>query len=222
MIRHAYLKGSRQLRPFAALALGLYARHDGHAGAASILVRDLEETSNAEVRSALAVAAGLSGDRSAAPVLRDIVANRGDPELRGHAALALGLLDDRTEGAPLLRELLDGVHDPSLHREVAQALGMLGDREAVRGLTKLVEGGSTVFVQGSAAVALGGIGGEDAGRALLALLRDDTRPELSRAMAAVGLGLLVDPTEGRRIAAVGADLSWYVFTPTVSEILTIL
>ncbi len=221
-LRHAYKKGDSLLQPFAALGLGLYARHDGHVDAADIVVRDLEERANAELRSALAIAVGLSGNSAGAPVLREIVADRGDPALRGHAAVALGLLGDRDLGAPLLRSLLLEAKDPDVQREVALGLGMLGDRDATRLLVGLVDDGESVFVQGSAAMALGRIGGRDAGRALLDLLRDDGRPKLARAMAAVGLGLLLDPTEGRRIGAVGANLDWYLFTPTVQELLTIL
>jgi hypothetical protein len=41
-------------------------------------------------------------------------------------------------------------------------------------------------------------------------------------MASVALGLLIDRTEGRRLAAIGADLDWYALTPAVREILDIL
>ncbi len=221
-LRHAYLKGDSLLQPFAALGLGLYARHDGRSGAADVVLADLERRANAELRGALAVAVGLSGNSAGAPILRELASDRGDPALRGHAAIALGLLDDRAEGAPILRGLLTEVHDPTVQREVALALGMLGDRDATRLLVGLVEDGGSVYVQGSAAMALGRIGGEEGGRALLALLQDESRPDVARAMAAVGLGLVLDRSEGRRIAAIGADLNWYLFTPTVHELLTIL
>ena len=221
-LRHAYTKGDSLLQPFAALGLGLYARHDGKSRAADIVLEDLETRANAELRGALAVAVGLSGNAAGAPILRELAADRGDPALRGHAAIGLGLLDDRAEAAPILRKLLTEVHDPGVQREVALALGMLGDRDATRLLVGLVEDGGSVYVQGSAAVALGRIGGEEAGRALLTLLEDEKRPDLARAMAAVGLGLVLDKSEGKRIASIGADLNWYLFTPTVHELLTIL
>jgi HEAT repeat protein len=221
-LRHAYLKGDSLLQPFAALGLGLYARHDGKERAADVVLKDLETRANAELRGALAIAVGLSGNRAGAEILRDLAGSRGDPALRGHAAIALGLLDDRSEGAPILRKLLTEVHDPGVQREVALALGMLGDREATRLLVRLVEDGDTVYVQGSAAMALGRIGGAEAGKALLGLLQDDSRPDLARAMAAVGLGMILDASEGKRLATIGADLNWYLFTPTVHEILTIL
>jgi len=54
------------------------------------------------------------------------------------------------------------------------------------------------------------------------LLENDKRPKVARGMAAVGLGLVLDQTEGRGLSRVGADLNWYLFTPTVREVLTIL
>jgi HEAT repeat protein len=221
-LRHAYLKGDRMLQPFAAIALGLYSRHPGKASASTLLVNELEERANADLRGALAIAVGLSGNQAGAATLRDIAASRGDPTLRGHAAIAIGLVGDRAAGAPILRQMLTDVHVPEVQREVALGLGMLGDREAVRLLIALVEDGGSVYVQGSAAMALGRIGGPQAGAALLGVLRDERRPDLARAMAGVGLGLVLDESEGRRLASIGADLNWYLFTPTVHEVLTIL
>ncbi len=85
-----------------------------------------------------------------------------------------------------------------------------------------LEKGGSVYAQGSAAVALGRIGGGEAARALVMLLEDERQPGLARGMAAVGLGLVLDRSEGRGLARVGSDLNWYVLTPTVQEILTIL
>lgn len=221
-LRHAYLKGDGMLQPFAAIGLGLLARHPGRERAARVVVRDLETRANSDLRGALAIAVGLSRDPTGAPILRELAGDRGDPQLRGHAALAIGLMDDRTAGAPILRRLITDVNDPNVQREAALGLGMLGDREGLRILKGLLEDGSTVYAQGSAAVALGRIGGQDAGSSLLDLLKDDKRPDIARGMAAVGLGLLLDRSEGRRLAKVGADLNWYLFTPTVHEILTIL
>ena len=39
-------------------------------------------------------------------------------------------------------------------------------------------------------------------------------------MAGNALGLLIDPSEGRRTGSVCADLNWYMFTPTVIDVLT--
>ncbi len=221
-LKWAYDTGDAMHQPFAALALGLHARTSADPSIRSLLRRELEERANADLRSALCVAAALSGDAGSLPALRKITSERGDPEVRAHAAFALGLLDDREGGSPILRELLRGSSQPSVQREAAIALGMLGDREALKILLDLVEDGGSVYVQGSAAVALGRIGGGEASDALLALLRDERRPGIARGLASVGLGLLLDRTEGRSLARIGADLDWYALTPAVREVLDIL
>jgi hypothetical protein len=54
------------------------------------------------------------------------------------------------------------------------------------------------------------------------MLKDRNRPGIARAMAAVAIGLLLDRTEGRGLAGMGADLNWYALTPAAREILDIL
>jgi len=221
-LRWAYENGDALEQPFAALGLGLVARRTKDAEIAKFLARDLTERANAELRGALCIAVGLTGDLASAPAVRKIASERGDPEMRAQAAMALGLLGDRAGGPPVLRAMLRDAPSPSMQREAAFALGMLGDREAVDILLRLVADGGSVYVQGSAAVALGRIGGEESVAPLAAMLRDRDRPGISRAMASVALGLLIDRTEGRRLAAIGADLDWYALTPAVREILDIL
>ena len=41
-------------------------------------------------------------------------------------------------------------------------------------------------------------------------------------MAAVALGRMLDRERGAKLALVGADLDWHLFTPAVEEILSIL
>jgi len=175
-----------------------------------------------ELRGALCIAAGLAGDLDAAVVLRKIASEQGDPEVRAQAAMGLGLLGDRDGAPPVLRALLKDSPSPAVQREAAFALGMLGDRDAEKILLDLVVNGQGVYVQGSAAVALGRIGGQESSAALVSMLKNKDKPGISRGMAAVALGLLLDRTDGRAIASVGADLDWYLLTPTAREILDIL
>lgn len=221
-LRWAYENGDSLEQPFAALGLGLLARRLGDGEIPKLLVRDLVERANSDLRGALCIAVGLAGDASGIPALRKLAGERGDPELRAHAAMGLGLLGDRAGGPAVLRRLLAEAPSPSAQREAAFALGMLGDREAIESLLASLRDGGSVYVQGSAAVALGRIGGEESVRPLVTLLRDDSRPGIARAMAAVALGLVLDRTEGRRLASIGADLDWYALTPTVREVLDIL
>ncbi len=220
-LNYVYQKGDNLEQPFGAIALGLLARNTDDASLAKTLVRDLARRANADLRGALCIGIGLSGYVEGAPTLRAIVEDRGDPEVRGHAAVGLGLLGDRNS-SEVLRKLLDKRGDPGLQREVALALGLLGDREAVKHLIGQIEEADSVYVQGSAAVALGRIGGKESAQVLLSLLQNKKRPLLARAMGVVGIGLLLDRSEGKGIARVGADLNWYIQTRTVDEVLTIL
>jgi len=218
---YAYRKGSRRVRPFAAIALGLLARHEGHEKATGPLLHDLEHRASPQLLASLCVAVGLARERRAVPLLAAIASEKGTAALRSHAAFALGLIGDRDAAAPLLRQILEDTREPELQRETALALGMLGDREALRILNDLVSHGGSAYVQGSAAVAIGRIGGRESVDSLITLLDDDEEPTMGRAMAAVGLGLMLDRSEGRRMARVAADLNWWLFTPTVLEILSI-
>ncbi len=217
----AYEKGNIRVRPFGAIGLGLLSRHAGQQEAVRSLLDDLDHRRNARLRASICVGVALARDPKAAPILREIVADKSHPGLRAHAAFALGMCGDRERDAPTLRSVLEDTRDPDLQRETALALGLLGDREALRILIDVVRDGTSSHAQGSAAVAVGRIGGRESAEALIALLDDDDATTRARAMAAVGLGMLLDRTQGHGLAPIGADLSWYVFTPTVLEVLSI-
>jgi len=218
---YAYRKGSLRVRPFAAIGLGLLARHEGLDEATGVLLHDLANRASPQLLASICVAVGLAREKRAVPLLAKIAGEKGTAALRAHAAFALGLIGDRDAAAPLLRTILEDTREPELQRETALALGLLGDREALRILNDLVSHGGSAYVQGSAAVAIGRIGGRESVDALITLLDDDEEPKMGRAMAAVGLGLMLDRSEGRRMARVAADLNWWLFTPTVLEILSI-
>jgi HEAT repeat protein len=220
-LRYAYAKSDSFTQCFAALGLGLLARTTGEPGLTGDLRHDLKDRANADLRGALAIALGIARDRAAAKTLRALVDDRSDPELRAHAALALAMIGDASS-ADSLRAILTDTRDPVLQREAAMALGLLGDVQSLAVLTRLVTDGSSLYVQGAAAVALGRIGGAEASKTLGTLLSDTSRPGLARGMAAVGLGCLLDTTAGRGLGRVGANLDWYLRTPSVDEILTIL
>jgi len=220
-LRWAYRKGRASLRPFGAIGLGLLSRHPGFESATGLLLHDLEHRKDPKRLAAICVGVGLAREGRAAPDLRRLVAEERHSALRAHAAFALGLVGDRKKGAPLLRQVLRDTNDEHLRREAAMALGMLRDREAVGILTEMVRNEDVAYVQGSAALALGRIGGPEAADELVDLARDTDGPRMARAMGVVGLGLLLDRQEGAQLAEIGSDLSWYLFTPTVLEILTI-
>lgn len=219
-LRYWFKKGKGRHQPFAALGLGLLARKNDDPGIPKLLAKEFDRRANADLRGSLAIALGLAGDPSHAKVLRSACGG-GNPDVQAHAAVALGLLGDKAS-APVMREMLRNQGNPVIVREAALGLGLLGDRASIKVLVNIVERGNGVFERGSAAIALGRIGGSESATALTDLLSDEDRPAIARAMGAVGLGLLLDRTEGRGLHRLGADLNWYVQTSTIEEILTIL
>lgn len=220
-LRYAYEKGDNLHQPFAAIGLGLLARSASDPTITAPLRRDLADRADQDLRGALAIAVGLGRDVENVKSLREIVTDRGLDGLRPHAAFALGLLDDRGS-AKTLRKLLDDERAPDFQREGAMALGLLGDTEAAKQLSQRIAESDSIYVQGAAATALGRIGGPMSTKTLRELAADRSRPEMARAFGIVGIGLILDRSQGRGLARIGADLDWYLQSPSVTEILTIL
>jgi HEAT repeat protein len=209
------------LRCHAALGLGLLARRVGDPFAAGAVQLLLKDRSDRDLRAAAAVACGLARLKTAAPDLRDIAGDDVAGEPRAYAALALGMIGD-AESIPVLRTLLRNETLPVLPWEAATALGLLGDPTALAELRRAVEESPSLYVQGNAAVGVGRIGGAAAAQFLVELVKDEKRPGIVRAMAAVGIGLALGGGPAHGYGAVAADLPWIVATPTVAEMVSIL
>jgi HEAT repeat protein len=208
--------------PYAALGVGLLAVTTDDIEPLRPLVAMLRDERDDSLRGAVACALGIGRIPEAAPVLLEIVQERGDPKLRAHAAFALGRLDAGIEERQALRELLIEREHPWMPREAALALGSLRDAASARMLGRLLESETSLHLQAAAALAMGSIGGDQSGAVLTALLEDATKKPITRAMAAVALGRMLDRGGEERLAIIGADLDWHLFTPAVQEILTIL
>lgn len=209
-LRHAQVEGSSASRPFVVLGLGILARGSGDDAIARNLLNELTQGAQNDMTGALCVAVGLAGRPEAGDVLRKIVNETADPEVRGHAAMALGLIGDA--GAPsILRPLMD-VQIPQLQGEAAMALGLLADRESVVVLGEKLDHATASGSQAAAAVALGLLGGPNSTRLLSAAMKDTGKPALTRKMAAFALGKALDRTGGKSIYCVGADLNWCALT----------
>ena len=153
-LRSAYsAKGvSRTVRSYAALGLGLA----GDRGSAGELRRALAMPGEENLRGAFAIALGFLGDSGSAETLFKIVENRGaDPDLRGYAAIALGMI--RPDGGlPRLlraqREDRERIED--FRRGLLLGIGLFGESAGTSAvLGALVEERSDV-ARGAAACAL--------------------------------------------------------------------
>jgi HEAT repeat protein len=194
----------KQLKPYAALALGLFARGDPprEGGAPSPLLAALhkslseafDEEADPSVQGAIAIALGLSGATSATPSLRKQLAQSSNPTLRGHVSLALGMLGDR-ESATALRKLVsDSSLPPSARIDVARALAMVGDASFEDQLIVLLRQSCDTPSAIAYSKALGLVGSEKAAQTLTALSQDHAAPTLQRAFAVVSLGLMAEKT----------------------------
>jgi HEAT repeat protein len=156
------------------------------------LLRRLAEVSSPTDVGALAIASGILGDAAAAEPLVEKLGSLREDEARGFTALALGMIQAREARADV-RALVEGAtHRPVLLRESALALGLLGDRGTTEFLVGRLQTSRSLAAQAALAQALGRIGDRRAVDPLLALLADEEHAPLTRAFAAVALGLVTD------------------------------
>jgi HEAT repeat protein len=89
-------------------------------------------------------------------------------------------------------------------------------------LTKVVREGTTEYVRGSAATALGRLASPKAAEALRELLEDEKAPDTTRAFVAVALGLVLDRQPVPILSRIGDHLNQRMTTEAVAEVLTFL
>jgi len=221
----AYREGNPTLVPYAALAMGLWARRGTDPEIAgkirTILHRDFVREGNLNKRGALTVALGVSGERKAIPDLLKLLRSKSEPGVRSHAAIALGLIGAE-EAIPDLRKLLTERASPALQHESAIALSLMGDRGATQILLKLVREGSSEYVKGSAAAALGRLADLDTAMVLREILADKTNQAMTRAFVAVALGKAMDRRPYPILSRIGTHLNHSMAVDAVLEMLTIL
>ena len=73
------------------MAIGVLARRKGDPRVAAPLLRDLKRGTRQELLGATCVAVGLAGLEDAAPALREILTETGNPQVAAQAAVSLGL-----------------------------------------------------------------------------------------------------------------------------------
>ncbi len=228
--------GAFELRPFAAIALGLAAR-------AAPAARDLErfaafrgtavevlrksaadEGADPDSRGAFCLGLGLVEDEGAVRLLASIAGKDGALEsLRANACAALGLMGRRTPDAlATLRAAVATRSSDVVRREAARALGMLGDVAAVPGLVQELEAGGSDHVLARIVLALGSIGDASAIAPLSALVRDRAAADPVQAIACAGLGLLGDLESTPTLSAFASRVNYLARTDALHEVLSLL
>ncbi len=228
--------GNAVERPYGALALGLLGRAIGEkpevleCGKVRLRVIGAladgfaEKGLSPRVRAAFAIGMGLVGDPAAVGRLVPVVADRGaDGELRGYAAVAIGLVGiPAPEAVAAVRAALLERSSEELRLQCAVALGLLGQAGAVDVLLRELAESDSQFVQGQVVLALGKIGDARAIPPLVAMLKDPQRPDLTRAMACAGLGLVGDLEMLPSLAILSNGINYRALVDAVREYLSIL
>lgn len=177
-----------------------------------------------EQQGATVIALGLAGCVEQVPpivaILKD--GNRA-PELRGHAATALGMIGSHKHDVPnALRRALTDRRSDIVPSEAGLALAMLGENRAGPDLVKSLMSASTERGMAHGALALGQLGDLEAIDALLEAAADTKRSTISRAMAVAALGLLADPERRPSLFRLSTDACYAALTNALHEAFTIL
>jgi HEAT repeat protein len=228
--------GKYSERPYGALALGLIGREIGdrpqileygqfRLQALEVLRAGLvDQKMDKRARAAFAVALGLLRDDGRVSQLAKIVADTAeDSELRGYAAVALGMIGiNSPDAVKAIKDAMKERSSEELRQQTAIGLGLLGNADAVTDLLKELEDAATQNVQGQIVVALAKIGDARAIEPLVKLLKDDTRPALTRALACAGLGLIGDLEWIPSLSRISKDINFRAAPDVINEVLSIL
>lgn len=186
-------------RPLALVVVDAAGEQRVEMGLSTALVASLDDPEPG-VRSAAARVIGLTGNRTAVPVLLDHLNKETDILAGERIGEAIGRLGDRS-AVPALQEALSTGDEPVQSRS-AHALGLLGATEAVPLLSRTLETGQPM-AQRSAAEALAAVGTPEAIAALQAPL--SSAPITSaRSAAMVGLEVAGERAVGGLTQALGA------------------
>jgi HEAT repeat protein len=209
-------------RPWAGLAIGVMehartaAGEEPAADARGALREALAKAGNPADLGALAIGAGIAGDREAAPLLRVKFAETSVSTARGYVAVAIGLVGARDAVGEIRAVVRGSRFDPDLLRESAIALGLLGDKDLVPELVGMLAEAKALSSQASIAAALGFIGDSRSVDPLVALLeRQDVTPA-ARGFAAVALGLVADKEPLPWNAKISVDVNYRAATRTLT------
>ncbi|MFV1958054.1 MAG: HEAT repeat domain-containing protein [Planctomycetota bacterium] len=177
-----------------------------------------------EIRAAYAVGVGqLALEHGIDPLLGAVRDPGALAVLRGHAAVALGLIGmRRDEVRPALLELLKEKRGTLLRVRTALALALLGGSKVRTQLLAELKESTTEYQRAHAVIALGRLGDLQAVEPLLDYARDEKYTELSRALAVVALGMITDPESRPSIVHLSENANWPAGTQALYSAWSIL
>jgi HEAT repeat protein len=223
-------------RPFGALALGLIGKEIGDQTTVPIygefrsksleILRNGLKTKKLDKRgrAAFATSLGIVQDLTSVKDLVALVSDKKeDQELRGYAALALGLIGNATRDVLLpIREALKERRSEELRQQTATALGLLKDSEGVPLLLDELKRAKSQNVKGQVVLALAKIGDARAVAPMVELLKDDGEQDLTRALACAGLGVIGDLEWLPSLSRISLDVNYRASVDLINEVLSLI
>jgi HEAT repeat protein len=185
-------KSGLETRGFAALGLGILAReHDQEGKIAKLLAKRFKSASgNQRLRSALALSLGMTGNPDAGTFLLKAMDKTSNRIVRTYLAKALGMLRHRPAREPVLEAAIDA-REPWVLRNTLLGYALLSD--PVTGaelIPRFLSRGQRTERRGlAAAVALGGIGAEEALEPLVRYVKSGAAAAVNRAFVLEAIGL---------------------------------
>ena len=228
--------GNFMQRPFGAIALALIGRKLGDTNqiklyedfkqAALVALREGLESQKLDKRSraGFATSLGIIGDIYSRKNLVKIVSDaKEDRELRGYAAIGLGLIRQGNEEVKkALRDAMAERSSEEMRQQVATALGLLQDPGAVEELLKALKDAESQNLKGQIVLALAKIGDARAVEPMVKLLKDKKQGDLTRALACAGLGVVGDLESMPSLSRLSKDINYRASIFYVNEVLSIL
>jgi HEAT repeat protein len=216
-------KGKTQIKPWAGLAVGVLGRALLDAGESLDAATGLalqaktDDCIRPDEIGAFVLALGLRRDLES----KDLVVKKmdrftGSDEARGHCAVALGLMEDRTSIEPIQDLIRNSKYRPELLKQAAIALGLLGDKELVPELIKMLGDAKGLATQAAISSALGAIGDSRSIEPLVDMLGNKQLTDTARGFAAVALGIVCDKEDFPWNSKIATNINYRANTVTLT------
>jgi len=218
-------RGKTQLKPWAALSLGVMGRAllDAQQSVDPSMLLAVRAACKDNKRpaecGAFMIALGMMRDSESMDLLLEkLDFFAGSNEARGEATVALGLMENRNAVKPIQEVILGSKYRPDLLKQAAIGLGLLGDKELVPDLLTMLSEANGLATQAAIASALGAIGDQRSLAPLVTMLENDKdMTDTARGFAAVALGIVCDKEPVPWNTKISTDINYRANTVTLTS-----